>query len=155
MYLHIIGEQINQYDTIPVKIRLADGMTRTSLNELSVPEQESLGLFEYQDITPGFDAMLKTWHGEYQYDHDARTAEKILADRPIEEIKAQINTTCQSTILAKFSIIHQLDVANGLYADNGMKVWIAAMVAESNRCTDLVDLAQPAVPVWPEYVEVV
>lgn len=100
MYLHIIDDQINQYDTLPVKIRLADGMTRTSLNELSKAEQESLGLFEYQDITPEFDAMSKTWDGQYQYDHDARAATKVLTDRPIETIKTDKMKQMLATQLA-------------------------------------------------------
>lgn len=79
-----------------------------------------------------------------------------LVDPPtLEQLKQAINAVCQSIILDRFSLIHQLNVANGLYADKGMKAWIADMVSESNRCTDLIDMNQEAVPMWPEYVEVV
>lgn len=69
--------------------------------------------------------------------------------------KQQLNLICQTTILARFSLIHQIDVAHGIYPDNGMKQWIADMVIESNRCCDLIDLGQAYTAEWPEYVEVV
>lgn len=69
--------------------------------------------------------------------------------------KQQINNICQAKILARFSLIYQANVANGLYPDNGMKQWIADMITESNRCTDLIELNQPAFPNWPVYVEVI
>jgi len=79
-------------------------------------------------------------------------------------IKTRINAECQSTILARFPIIHQLDVANGLYPDRGMKQWIADMIIESNRCHELIDTLVAAqaiiddvkavIPTWPIYEEV-
>jgi hypothetical protein len=48
-----------------------------------------------------------------------------------------------------------MNVSNDLYPDAGMKVWIADMIAESNRCTDLIDLNSEAIPVWPIYTEVI
>lgn len=87
MYLHIIDDKITCYGIIPFQITLPDGMTRTSLNELSTMEQEALGLFEYQDGTPEYDPLLKQWLGEYTYSHEARTAIKTIVDRDAADIK--------------------------------------------------------------------
>jgi len=102
---------------------------------------------QYLAVPTNITEIIKENEIFYEYD-------MVLVKQGLDK-KQQINAVCQVLILDKFSIIHQLDVAHGLYIDNGMKAWIAAMVAESNRCTDLVDTNQPAVPVWPEYVEVV
>ena len=74
--------------------------------------------------------------------------------------KALINRDCSDRIFDRFPIIFQTNAANGLYPDAGMKVWIANMIAESNRCTDLCEEAtiMEAVlaisPAWPGFVEV-
>lgn len=74
--------------------------------------------------------------------------------------KAAINNVCKTNILDKFSVIHQIDVSNGLYPDSGMKAWISDMIAESNRCHDLCDDAvsissiMAIIPAWPAYVGV-
>ena len=114
------------------------------------------------DIYPTIQRLQKSILYPHNITHNDATDEKheswdydvITMPETLDE-KQQINFACQSLILEKFSLIHQLDVANGLYADNGMKAWIEAMISESNRCTDLIDDGKDAVPVWPEYVEVV
>ncbi len=68
--------------------------------------------------------------------------------------KQLINIICQAIILDKFSLIYQANVANGLYPDSGMKIWIAGMIQASNRCHDLLDTTGDATPAWPIYVEV-
>lgn len=72
----------------------------------------------------------------------------------VADKKTLINTICQAIILSRFSIIYQSNVANGLYPDAGMRTWIAAMIDESNRCHDLLDVTGTATPVWPNYVKV-
>jgi hypothetical protein len=78
----------------------------------------------------------------------------IVPATSLTQNKELINAICQAIILDKFSLIYQANVANGLYPEAGMKTWIADMVAESNRCTDLLELNQTAVPAWPVYEEV-
>lgn len=76
-----------QYETLPERIRLEDGTTRTSLHELSTEQQETLGLVYYTVITPEFDSLLQQWDGSYTFDHDLRTATKNIVDRDANSIK--------------------------------------------------------------------
>lgn len=85
MYLHFIGETFNQYDTMPVKIHLVDGMTRTSLDELTEEERNELGLFEYQDVTESYDTTTYQPSGEITWDHDTRTFVRTIIEKPILE----------------------------------------------------------------------
>jgi len=85
MYLHFIGENFNQYDSLPVKIRLTDGMTRTSLNELTEEEQQAIGLYEYQDETPAYNTTTHQTSGEITWDHEIRTFVRSIIEKPIPE----------------------------------------------------------------------
>jgi hypothetical protein len=75
----------------------------------------------------------------------------LVPAKSLVQNKELINAICQAIILDRFSVIHQANVANSLYPDNNMRLWISAMVAESNRCTELIDESRPAVPNWPAY----
>lgn len=90
---------------------------------------------------------------------------KTKQDYSAEEVSAlrkqQINSDCQRLILSRFSLIHQIDVAHGLYPDNGMKQWIADMIEESNKAHDLINTLgtieeiTAVNPEWPEYMGVI
>jgi hypothetical protein len=85
MYLY---NNTEQYETLPERITLPDGMTRTSLHELPKASQEALGLVEYTIITPNYNPELQRTTTQYTFDHDAKTATVVLADIPEAEIKA-------------------------------------------------------------------
>lgn len=85
MYLHFIGENFNQYDSLPVKIRLADGMTRTSLDELTEQGRNELGLYAYADETPYYDTETHYPTGEITWDHTDRTFVRTIAEKPVPE----------------------------------------------------------------------
>lgn len=88
-----------QYESLPERITLPDGMTRTSLHELTKEEQESLGLIEYTVITPEYDSLLKQWDGSYTFDHDNKTATKNIIDRDSSIIKQdRLNTFLQEQL---------------------------------------------------------
>jgi hypothetical protein len=84
MYLY----NTEQYENIPERIRLADGSTRTSLHELTKPEQEALGLVEYTNITPEYDPEVQRPTTQYTLDHENKTATFVLENISEEEIKA-------------------------------------------------------------------
>jgi hypothetical protein len=85
MYLY---NNTEQYETLPERITLPDGMTRTSLHELPKASQEALGLYEYAIVTPEYNPELQKPTTQYTFDHDAKTATVVLADIPEAEIKA-------------------------------------------------------------------
>lgn len=92
MYLHIINEQIIQYESIPQSITLTNGMTRTSLHELSINQQEALGLFYYETIIPEYNPLFQQWNNEYIFDSNLRTATRVIVNRPLETIKSDMIT---------------------------------------------------------------
>lgn len=116
MYLQITEEEIRVFETIPFQITLPDGMTRTSLNELSTMEQEALGLFEYQDETPEYDSLLKQWNGEYTYNHEARTAVKTIVDRAVTDIK--------NDKLTQLAVDQKAIQDAGMVCSNGIKLQV-------------------------------
>lgn len=116
MYLHFIGDQINQYSILPVKIRLADGSAISNLSELTQEQREAIGLYEYQDVTEPYDDQYRAWSGEYTYDHDNRTVSKILTDRPIEQVKAEM--------LANMLLLQDAIQNAGMTCSNGIKLQV-------------------------------
>lgn len=76
-----------QFENLPERIRLEDGTTRTSLHELTIEQQEALGLVYYTVITPEFDSLLQQWDNTYIFDHNAKTATKNIVDRDANSIK--------------------------------------------------------------------
>jgi len=114
MYLHFVVDQINYYDTLPVKIRSADGTAYTNLNDMTEQERNAIGLYEYQDITEVYDPLYKTCSNEWQYDHDNRTAVKILTDRDPMSIKTDL--------LAQLEITQLAIQDAGMTCSNGIKL---------------------------------
>jgi hypothetical protein len=70
---------------------------------------------------------------------------------PAQQIEA-INREAQQIILAAYPLWYQTNCANGVYpvaVADAMKAGIASVIAESNRCSDLVLAGQPYIAVWP------
>lgn len=67
---------------------------------------------------------------------------------PIGEIREMAS----EIILAKYPLWAQINYANGIYpateADT-MKAAIASVIAESNRCEDIIEAGGTATPNWP------
>lgn len=93
MYLY---NNTEQYDTLPERITLPDGMTRTSLHELSKAEQESLGLVEYTDATPAYDGYLQELSGSVTFDHESKTFVRAVANKNPDIIKQGLINAIQS-----------------------------------------------------------
>lgn len=88
MYLHFIdSENFTQYDELPFSIILPDGMTRTSLSELSIEDLNSFNIFYYMEINEPYDTTIKYWDGTYSFDHDNRKAYINVVDKDISVIK--------------------------------------------------------------------
>ena len=92
MYLY----QNEQYETLPQRIRLPNGETRTSIHELSVSEREALGLIEYTDVTPEFDSYLQEFSGEITFDHENRTFIREVVNKNPAVIKQALINSIQS-----------------------------------------------------------
>ncbi len=82
MYLQFIDTNYIIFPSLPNRIRLANGMTRTNLDELSVNELNDLGVFEYTDATPSYDTSKYAPTGEYTFDHTNRTFVNTLYEIP-------------------------------------------------------------------------
>ena len=87
MYLQFINENFIQFDSLPERIRLADGMTRTSLQELSIVEREAIGLIEYQDITNNIDIKTHRYTQDIIFDHPNKTYERVTEQIPFETLR--------------------------------------------------------------------
>lgn len=83
MYLQFINDMYIQFDSLPRRIRLADGMTRTSLDELTQEELNTLGVFRYTDLTPAYDHNQKRSTGIETFDHATRSFIRELEDIPV------------------------------------------------------------------------
>jgi hypothetical protein len=97
MYLY----NTEQYQTIPERIRLADGSTRTSLHELTKAEQEALGLVEYTDVTPEYDTYLQQVSGNKTFDHEGRTFIREVVNKDASVIKQGLINAIQSYLDAE------------------------------------------------------
>lgn len=96
MYLQFLdSENFNQYDFMPVKIRLADGSTRTSLHELNVGELNALGVYKYLDETPEYSSFTHHKSGNITFDHENRTFISDVVPYENDVIKRQLVDTIQ------------------------------------------------------------
>jgi hypothetical protein len=117
MYLHFKDENnFESFETIPERIYLPNGMTRTSLNELSDAEQQALGLYFYEDKTPVYDQKYYQLTGEITYNHTDRTFVRVVAQIPLETLKEQK--------LAELLSQLQVEAAAGLVCSNGIKLQV-------------------------------
>ena len=147
MYLHFVEDQTNYYDTLPVKIRSADGTAYTNLNDMTEQERNYIGLFEYQNITEPYDPFYKTWSGEYQYDHENRTAVKVLIDRPFEQIK----TEKLSEYLAQRALIRSQGYQTTTGAQLKLKVEEEDLVRWTQLMMKIMAFQAPTETVWDYY----
>jgi len=123
------------FEALPERIRLSDGTTRTSLDELTVEQQEELGIVKYEDVTiQGWETQVwsggytqgidseqifiptNRWSGEYTIDYDLKTCVKVIVDIPPEEIKTQL--------LAQLSINQKVIQDTGYTCTNGIKLQV-------------------------------
>lgn len=88
MYLQFIDQDYIQFSSLPDRIRLSDSSTRTSLHELTVPEQEALGLYAYQDATEAFDPDTHQLTNQLTFDHTARTYVRTIEAISFDTLKA-------------------------------------------------------------------
>jgi len=98
MYLY---NNTEQYETIPERIRLPDGRTRTALHELTKSEQEALGLFEYTDATPAYDSYLQELSGAVTFDHENKTFIRDVVGKNPSVIKQGLINAIQSYLDAE------------------------------------------------------
>jgi hypothetical protein len=117
MYLHFKDENnFESFETLPERIYLPNGMTRTSLNELSDAEQQALGLYFYEDQTPVYDPKYYQLTGEIIYNHTDRTFVRVVEQIPLETLKEQK--------LAELLSQLQVEASEGLVCSNGIKLQV-------------------------------
>lgn len=124
-------------ESLPERIRLNNGMTRSSLNELSIEQLETLGIIQYQDVTlPGWETYVwsggyiqdinsepvqtliptNQWSGEYIVDYDLKTCTKVIVDIPSDSIKSQL--------LDQLSINQRAIQDAGMVCSNNIKLQV-------------------------------
>lgn len=133
--MYIYQDQV--MESLPERIRLEDGTTRTSLNELSIEQLESLGIIQYQDVTvPNWETYVwsggytqdinsesvkryiptNQWSGEYTIDHTLKTCIKVISDISPITIKKQL--------LEQLSINQKAIQDAGLVCANNIKLQV-------------------------------
>lgn len=133
--MYIYQDQV--MESLPERIRLDNGMTRSSLNELSIEQLETLGIIQYQDVTlPGWETYIwsggytqdinsepvqiliptNQWSGEYIIDYDLKTCIKVIIDIPSDSIKTQL--------LEQLSINQKAVQDAGMVCSNNIKLQV-------------------------------
>lgn len=111
MYLFFIGETFTQYESMPERIRLADGMTRTSLDELTEQDRNALGLYEYADETPSYDPEAYQPTGDITWNHETRTFVRTIVEKPVPEPVAKQFTQLEYQSLYTLDELVAIEVA--------------------------------------------
>jgi hypothetical protein len=96
MYLQFIDlENFNQYDSLPVKIRLADGSTRTSLFEYTSDQLAGLGLYHYTEATHEYNSFTHHTTSNCTFNHESRTFVREIVPYDESTIKQQLINAIQ------------------------------------------------------------
>ncbi len=79
---------------LPDRLRLPDGMTRTSLNELTFEQLNAIGIYLAQEVRPAYTPETQYLSGPtLSFDGTIVTATYTVVDKSAEEILAEINRT--------------------------------------------------------------
>lgn len=112
MYLHFIGDQINYYNTMPVKIRTEDGTAYTNLDEMTEQERNDIGLYTYIDVTSPYNPALYYPNGDITWDHENRTFVRSLTEIPIPEPSVKQFTQLEYQTLYTFDELVAIEMAS-------------------------------------------
>lgn len=92
MYLY---NNTEQYETIPERIRLPDGSTRTSLHEYTSDQLEALGLIHYTESTPEYNSFTHYTTSNCTFNHESRTFIREIVPYDESTIKQQLVNAIQ------------------------------------------------------------
>ena len=120
--------------TLPYRVRLDDGSTRTSLDKLSVEELESIG-FVGPIVKPEFDENIQRleWNG-YSYEVIDLSLEEISrksSEKELEEIRKKLENV-------DYNLFWELLISSSVYKK--LRFASTQSLASNTLCTELVSL---------------
>ena len=125
MYAQIKGSEYITFDTLPFRVTLADGSTRTSLSELSASQLAEIGVYPVVGTAPEHDASTQRLVGPpLTLDGDHVDATWTVEDLSAEEIAA---------ILAAAKTAKKSEIAAARYAAEIAGVTVSGVVVRTDR----------------------
>jgi len=93
MYGQIVNNTINLFESLPFRIRLEDGSTRTSLHEKTTEELIELGIYPVVEIKPEYDAELQYLEGPVTtFENNVITATYTVVNKTPERLLEELNS---------------------------------------------------------------
>lgn len=121
MYCQIRGEEKLLFDTLPARIVLADGFTRTGLADLSAEELRGIGVYPVTGAPPEFDPYTQGLDGPtLALAGDVVTASWAVEDLPPEEAAEKLEAA-KAAKRAEIAAARYAQETGGL-ALNGMTI---------------------------------
>ena len=125
MYAQIVNGSITVFDTLPFRVTLADGSTRTSLSELSASQLAEIGVYPVVGTAPEYDASTQRLVGpSLALDGDHVDATWTVESLSAEEI---------ATILAGAKAAKKDEIAAARYAAEIAGVTVGGVVVRTDR----------------------
>ena len=125
MYAQIKNGSITTFDTLPFRISLADGTTRTSLSELSASQLAEIGVYPVEGTPPEYDPSTQRLVGPtLEFDRDHVTATWTVESLSTEEI---------AEILAAAKTAKKAEIAANRYAAEIAGVTVGGVVVRTDR----------------------
>lgn len=91
MYAQILNNEITLFETLPFRIRLADGSTRTSLHEKTEQELMDIGIYTVTEIKPEYDAELQYLDGPVAtFENNVVRATYTAVDKTPERLQEEL-----------------------------------------------------------------
>ena len=125
MYAQIVNGSITTFDTLPFRISLADGTTRTSLSELSASQLAEIGVYPVVGTAPEYDPSTQRLVGpSLALDGDHVDATWTVEDLSAEEI---------AVILAAAKAAKKSEIAAARYAAEIAGVAVGGVTVRTDR----------------------
>ena len=125
MYAQIKNGSITTFDSLPFRVTLADGTTRTSLSELSAAQLAEIGVYPVVETAPEYDAGTQRLVGPtLALDGDHVNATWTVESLSAEEI---------AEILAAAKAAKKSEIAAARYASEVAGVTVGGVVVRTDR----------------------
>jgi hypothetical protein len=122
MYAYSDNGTLRLMASLPSRLRLADGSTRTSLDELTAEQLAKIGIYPAKEDKPVIDTA-KQFYGEPKLDFDGKavTATYPVVDKTAEQIALEV-ATAKSAKLAEIAEARWKAETGGLTLPDGTQL---------------------------------
>lgn len=91
MYAQILNNEITLFESLPFRIRLSDGRTRTSLHELTNEQLVQIGIYPVTEIKPEYDSTTQYLDGPTcNFEDGVVVALYVAVDKSPDQIQQEL-----------------------------------------------------------------